>query len=185
MSKARRFSTTNVEGHQLILQPDDVPENTENEKHVIFTIQPRIPAGSLALAELPAGMLDDSGNFAGGAAQEIAEETGLEIPASDLIEMTKLAIPAASSANDERLQQAVYPSPGGSDEFIPIFLWQKRVSRDQLEEWQGKLTGLREHGEKITLMLCPLDQVWKHGARDAKVLAAWALYHGLQREGRI
>ena len=185
MLKARRFPTTDVEGHQLILQPDDVPENTEAEKQVILTIQPRIPAGSLALAELPAGMLDDSGTFAGGAAKEIAEETGLEIPASDLINMTELAIPAASSDKDERLQQAVYPSPGGSDEFIPVFLWQKRVPRDQLKEWQGKLTGLREHGEKITLMLCPLDQVWKHGGRDAKVLAAWALYHGLQREGRI
>ncbi|KAL8835750.1 MAG: hypothetical protein Q9176_006759 [Flavoplaca citrina] len=169
----------------LILQPDDVPENTETEKHVILTVQPRIPTGSLALAELPAGMLDDSGTFTGSAAKEIAEETGLDIPASDLIDMTKLAIPAASSANDERLQQAVYPSPGGSDEFIPIFLWQKRVPRDQLKEWQGKLTGLREHGEKITLMLCPLDHVWKHGGRDAKVLAAWTLYHGLQREGRI
>ncbi|KAL8668013.1 MAG: hypothetical protein Q9168_007118 [Polycauliona sp. 1 TL-2023] len=143
----------------LILQPDDVPENTENEKQVILTVQPRIPAGSLALAELPAGMLDDSGTFAGGAAKEIAEETGLEIPASDLINMTELAIPAASSESEERLQQAVYPSPGGSDEFIPVFLWQKRVPRDQLKEWQGKLTGLREHGEKITLMLCPLDRL--------------------------
>ncbi|KAI4282060.1 MAG: hypothetical protein L6R38_003209 [Xanthoria sp. 2 TBL-2021] len=169
----------------LILQPDDVPENTENEKQVILTVQPRIPAGSLALAELPAGMLDDSGTFAGGAAKEIAEETGLEIPASDLINMTELVIPPASSDNDEQLQQAVYPSPGGSDEFIPLFLWQKRVPRGQLKEWQAKLTGLREHGEKITLMLCPLDQVWKLGGRDAKVLAGWALYHGLKRDGRI
>ncbi|KAL8647293.1 MAG: hypothetical protein Q9226_006491 [Calogaya cf. arnoldii] len=169
----------------LILQPNDVPENTEEEKQVILTVQPRIPAGSLALAELPAGMLDDSGTLAGAAAKEIAEETGLEIPASELINMTELALPAASSDNDERLQQAVYPSPGGSDEFIPLFLWQKRVPRDQLKEWQGKLTGLREHGEKITLMLCPLEQVWKLGGRDAKVLAGWAFYHGLRREGRI
>ena len=169
---------------QLILQPDDVPESTENEKQVILTIQPRIPAGSLALAELPAGMLDDSGTFAGGAAKEIAEETGLEIPAKDLINMTELAIPPSSGTN-EHLQQGVYPSPGGCDEFIPIFLWQKRVPRGQLQQWQGKLTGLREHGEKITLTLCPLSQLWKHGGRDAKSLAAWALYHGLRREGKI
>ena len=170
---------------QLILQPDDVAKNTEDEKHVILTLQPRIPAGSLSLAELPAGMLDDAGTFAGGAAKEIAEETGLEIPASDLINMTELAIPGASSDDQERLQQAVYPSPGGCDEFIPIFLWQKQVPRGQLKEWQGKLTGLRDHGERITLMLCPLDQVWKHGGRDAKVLAGWALYQGLRQEGKI
>lgn len=162
-----------------------MPIKTEDEKQVILTIQPRIPAGSLALAELPAGMLDESGTFAGGAAKEIAEETGLEIPAEDLINMTELAIPGAPSQSDEQLQQAMYPSPGGCDEFIPIFLWQKRVPRSQLKEWQGKLTGLREHGEKITLMLCPLNQLWKHGGRDGKALAGWALYQGLRQEGKI
>ncbi|KAL8874579.1 MAG: hypothetical protein Q9174_000106 [Haloplaca sp. 1 TL-2023] len=169
---------------QLILQPDDVPEHTEDEKQVILTIQPRVPAGSLAMAELPAGMLDDSGTFAGGAAKEIAEETGLEVPGKDLLNMTELAI-SPSSGTNENLQRGVYPSPGGCDEFIPIFLWQKRVPRGQLQQWQGKLTGLREHGEKITLMLCPLNQLWKHGGRDAKSLAAWALYHGLKQEGKI
>lgn len=152
---------------------------------MILTVQPRIPAGSLALAELPAGMLDDAGTFAGGAAKEIAEETELEIPAEDLINMTELAIPAAPLKSDEQLQQAMYPSPGGCDEFIPIFLWQKRVPRSQLKEWQGKLTGLREHGEKITLMLCPLNQLWKLGGRDGKALAGWALYQGLRQEGKI
>ena len=169
----------------LILQPEDVPANTEDEKHVILTLQPRIPAGSLSLAELPAGMLDDSGTFSGGAAKEIEEETGLKIPAEDLINMTELALPKSSSDDEEQLQQGVYPSAGGCDEFVPLFLWQKRIPREQMKEWQGKLTGLRDHGEKITLMLCPLEKVWRVGGRDAKVLAGWALYEGLKKEGRI
>lgn len=172
-------------GMMLILQPDDVLENTEDEKHVILTLQPRVPAGSLSLAELPAGMLDDSGTFSGGAAKEIEEETGLKIPAQDLVDMTKLALPKASSDEDEHLQQGVYPSPGSCDEFVPLFLWQKRIPREQMKEWQGKLTGLRDHKEKITLMLCPLREVWKVGGRDAKVLAGWALYEGLRKEGKI
>ena len=174
-------------GMMLLLQPDDIPEDTEAEKQVILTVQPRIPGGSLAMAELPAGMLDDSGTFAGAAAKEIAEETGLEIPNSDLIDMTEMAIaPAAKPAEpEERLQRAMYPSPGGSDEYIPLFLWQKRVKRDSLKEWQGKLTGLRERGEKITLMLCPLEDLWKTGARDAKCLGALALYEGLRRAGKL
>ena len=172
-------------GMMLILQPDDVPANTEDEKHVILTLQPRIPAGSLSLAELPAGMLDDSGTFSGGAAKEIEEETGLKIPAEDLIDMTELALPKSSSDDEEHLQQGVYPSAGGCDEFVPLFLWQKRIPREQMKEWQGKLTGLRDHGEKITLMLCPLEKVWRVGGRDAKVLAGWALYEGLKKEGRI
>ena len=159
--------------------------NTETEKQVILTVQPRIPAGSLSLIELPAGMLDDSGTFAGGAAKEIAEETGLQIPAEDLTNLTELALSNHASDDEEHLQQGVYPSPGGCDEFVPIFLWQKRVPREQLKEWEGKLTGLRDHGEKITLMLCPLEKLWRVGGRDGKVLAGWALYEGLRREGKI
>ena len=131
-------------------------------------------------------MLEDSGTFSGGAAKEIQEETGLSISESELINLTSLALSSSGdNENEEKLQEGVYPSPGGCDEFVPIFLWQKRVPREQLKEWQGKLTGLREEGEKITLMLCPLEKVWRVGGRDAKVLAGWALYEGLRREGKI
>jgi len=170
---------------QLILQPDDVPPESEKDKHVILTLQPRIPAGSLSLAELPAGMIDDSGTFSGAAAKEIREETGLEILKDQLIELTKLALHSTQDSTGEKLQQAVYPSPGGSDEFVPIFLHQNRVKREKLKEWQGKLTGLRDKGEKIKLKLVPLDQVWREGGRDGKVLAAWALYQSLKREGKL
>lgn len=169
----------------LILQPDDVPSNSEDEKYVILTLQPRIPAGSLSFAELPAGMLDDAGTFAGGAAKEIQEETGLEVPANELINMTELALSGATLDSEEHLQQGVYPSPGGCDEFVPIFLWQKRIPREQMKECQGKLTGLRDHGEKITLILSPLESMWRQGGRDAKVLAGWALYKGLREEGKL
>ena len=169
----------------LILQPDDVSSCSEDEKHVILTLQPRIPAGSLSLAELPAGMLDDAGTFAGGAAKEIEEETGLQVSANELINMTQLALSNAASDNEEHLQQGVYPSPGGCDEFVPIYLWHKRIPREQMKEWQGKLTGLRNHGEKITLALCPLEKVWRFAGRDAKALAGWALYTGLRKEGKL
>jgi ADP-sugar diphosphatase len=169
---------------KLILQPDDVPANSEDEKHVILAIQPRIAAASLAFAELPAGMIDDSGTFAGAAAKEITEETGLSIPEEELVDMTSLASLPPNQAG-EGLHAGIYPSPGACDEFIPVFLNQKRVPRDQLKEWQGKLTGLRDEGEKITLKLVPLKDLWKEGARDGKTLAAWALYEGLKREGKV
>ncbi|GES65860.1 NUDIX family hydrolase [Aspergillus terreus] len=170
----------------LILQPDDAPPSAEDEKRAILTVQPRIPAGSLSFAEIPAGMLDDSGSFAGGAAKEIHEETGLTIPQEELVDMTALAM-ARTGANDgaETLQDAVYPSAGGSDEFIPIFLCQKRMPRGEIEALQGRLTGLRQHGEKITLKVVPLRELWREGARDGKTLAAWALYTGLRGEGKI
>lgn len=151
-----------------------------------MTLQPRVPAGSLAFAEIPAGMLDDSGSFAGGAAKEIEEETGLKVNDDDLLDMTFLALsddPQDSSG--EQLQKAMYPSAGGCDEFVPIFLYQKRIPRKQLQDWQGKLTGLRDHGEKITLKLVRLEDLWREGARDAKALGAWSMYEGLRRAGKI
>ncbi|KAK1144524.1 hypothetical protein N8T08_005397 [Aspergillus melleus] len=173
-------------GMLLILQPDDVPPSNEDEKRAILTVQPRVPAGSLAFSEIPAGMLDDSGSFAGGAAKEIQEETGLVIPQDELIDMTSLASQlTARSENEGPLQNAVYPSAGGSDEFIPLFLCQKRMPRGDIGALQGRLTGLRQEGEKITLKIVPLKDLWKEGLRDGKTLAAWALYKGLQEEGRI
>ncbi|KAF2498116.1 hypothetical protein BU16DRAFT_456890 [Lophium mytilinum] len=169
----------------LILQPDDVPADTEKDKHVLLTVQPRIAAGSLELIELPAGMLDD-GTFSGTAAKEIQEETGLEVPESELVNMTELALASGASSNDvEKLQTAMYPSPGACDEFIALFLHQKRIPRSQLDEFRGKLTGLRDEGEKITLKLVRLEDLWRESGRDAKALAAWAMYQGLRGEGKI
>ncbi len=131
-------------------------------------------------------MLDDSGTFAGGAAKEIQEETGLTIPETELIDMTHLAIHDRDGSQDgENLQEGTYPSPGACDEFIPIFLCEKELLRKEIEDMQGRLTGLRKDGEKITLKLVPLKHLWKEGARDGKTLAALALYEGLKREGKI
>ena len=167
----------------LILQPDDVPADSEKDKHVLMTIQPRIAAGSLSFAEIPAGMLDDSASFSGGAAEEIEEETGLVVKADELLDMSALAL--ADEKSEEQLQKGIFSTPGGCDEFIPIFLYQKRIPRSELQEFQGKLTGLRDEGEKITLKVVKLENLWKEGARDGKTLAALALYQGLRDEGKI
>jgi ADP-sugar diphosphatase len=100
------------------------PEDSRDERWVVMTEQPRVPAGSLSFIEIPAGMLDDAGNFAGKAAEEIQEETGFKLPESELIDLTELALKELKPEG-ETLQNAMYPSPGGSDEYIPIFLWEK------------------------------------------------------------
>ncbi|KAI1655927.1 hypothetical protein F4813DRAFT_149167 [Daldinia decipiens] len=187
----------------VMLVPDDVPAGHEDdERYVVLTVQARIPAGSLAFVELPAGMVDEGGTFAGTAAQEIKEELGLEIRASELRCLSDLVATTGSiesKANedtnrdenggegegDENLPQAMYPSAGGCDEHIPIFMHERRVPRETLQEWTGKLTGLRDHGEMITLKLVPMRDLWREGARDAKCLAAVALWEGLRREGKL
>lgn len=164
----------------MILRPKD----SRDERWVVMTEQPRVPAGSLAFVEIPAGMIDDAMNFAGKAADEIKEETNFKLPESELIDLTELAL-KQSKVEGESLQNAMYPSPGGSDEFIHIFLWEKELDRQEIMDLRGKLTGERRKGEMITLRLCDYEELWKVCPRDAKTLAAWALYEGLNRTGVI
>lgn len=167
-------------------------EGAESEKYVLMTKQPRVPAGSLDFLELPAGMIDDSGTFGGAAAKEIEEELGLKIPEDELLDLTVLAAEVGDAkerrdgmGKKEELQRAVYTSPGGSDEFIAVFLHEKQVAKEEIEEWRGKLTGLRDEGEKITLKVVRLEDLWWEGRSDAKALSALALYDGLSRAGKI
>ncbi|KAM5349102.1 hypothetical protein ACJ41O_008925 [Fusarium nematophilum] len=167
----------------VMLIPDDVPADSE-ERYVVLTVQPRIPAGSLGFVELPAGMVDDAGSFKGVAAQEIQEELGVTIKEDELTCLSELAVPKQGDEN-EGLASAMFPSAGGCDEHITIFSHERRIPREQLQEWSGRLTGLRAHGERITLKVVPMKDAWREGSRDAKCLAALALWQGLRQEKKV
>lgn len=162
----------------MILRPAD----SRDERWVIMTEQPRIPAGSLSFMEIPAGSIDDS-TFAGAAAKEIKEEVGLTLYENDLIDMTKLAV--QGHKGPENLQSAMYPSPGGCDEYIAIFLWEREMDRLQIENLKGRLTGVRTDQEKITVRLLNYERLLEVGGRDGKTLAAWSLYEYLKRTREI
>jgi ADP-sugar diphosphatase len=159
----------------LLLLCSKDPKTQLPTEHVLLTTQPRIAIPSLSFPELPAGMLDGSGHFSGIAAQEIEEETGLQINESDLVDLTALSHPS---------WRGIYPSAGGSDEFLRLFMCTKEMPHDEIVQLQGKLTGLRDHGEAIKLKVVEFGKVWKE-APDVKVLAAVAILEGLKREGRI
>ncbi|KAF9633037.1 hypothetical protein BFW01_g3900 [Lasiodiplodia theobromae] len=162
----------------MILRPHD----NKSERFVIMTEQPRVPAGSLAFLEIPAGMMDDDkANFGGTAAKEIEEETGLIVPRDELKDLTALALSKVENPTGEELANAMYPSPGGCDEYIALFLWEKVLDRQLMEQIKGRLSGLRSQGEMVRITLIPYEELWSHGARDAKTLAAWALYESLKR----
>ncbi|PMD31210.1 NUDIX family hydrolase [Hyaloscypha variabilis F] len=163
----------------MILRPSD----SKTERWVIMTEQPRIPAGSLRFLEIPAGMMDDHKTFSGAAAKEIKEETGLTVHEHDLQDLTSLALKNAE--NLESLQYGMYPSPGGQDESIRIFLWEKVMDRQEIVGLTGRLSGKRASSEMITIRILPYEQLWEVGARDAKTLAAWSLYEALKRSRRL
>ena len=168
----------------VMLIPDDAPADS-NERYVVLTVQPRVPAGSLGFVELPAGMVDDAGSFKGAAAKEMEEELGITIGEDELTCLSELAVPEGVDTEGEELPRAMFPSAGGCDEYITIYSYERRIPREQLKEWSGRLTGLRSHGEKITLKVVPMKDLWREGARDAKALGALTLWEGLRREKKI
>jgi len=148
----------------------------KGRKYTLVVKQARVPVCHSALAEIPAGMLDGDGNFAGVAAKELKEETGLEIKQKDLIDLTRLAY--------KDKYPGMYPSCGGSDEFNRIFLFQKTATDAELAQLQGKLTGVVEEGEMIKLEILELDKLWRVSP-DAKALAALCLYRKAILEAKI
>ena len=136
----------------------------EGKRWIIWTKQPRFAVGSRYCVELPAGMLDENGNFAGVAAKELSEETGIKITTSMLNHLGN-----------------IYPSPGGCDEMIGLFCYTQEVSPKELADFQGKCTGVE--GEIITLEIMPYEGV-EHSTEplDAKALCAVLLYERKEAE---
>ncbi|XP_059290204.1 nudix hydrolase 14, chloroplastic [Lycium ferocissimum] len=150
--------------------------DSEGETYAVLTEQVRVPVGRLLL-ELPAGMLDDDqGDFAGTAVREVEEETGIHLNVHDMVDLTAFL--------DASTGGRVFPSPGGCDEEISLFLYRGNVSKEKIEQLQGKETGLRDHGELIKVHVVPYSKLWRATA-DAKALTAVALYEMAKRDGLL
>lgn len=136
----------------------------EGKDYAVMTVQPRFCTGSFEFLEVPAGMLDGSGNFAGVAATEMKQELGFEIKDGDLTSLSE------KTGNPD----GFYLSPGGSEETIRLFLYEKDVTREEMDAMEGRLGGELSEGEQITLKIVPFEDLWK--VADAKTVVAYTLY---------
>ena len=150
--------------------------NCDGEDYTVLTLQARVPVGHHALPEIPAGMLDGTGNFKGAAADEIAEECNIAISEGELIDLTSLTY------GDEF--RGMLPSPGGCDEFIRLYTCTRTVERSVLKKLQGRMTGLLAEGEHISLQIVPLADLWRC-TPDAKALSALTLFERLKLSDRL
>ena len=135
----------------------------------LITVQPRVPVGKAALAEIPAGMIDNASNFSGVAAKEIKEETDIAVNADELVDMTSAA------GLDYEGHPGIYPSPGGCDEYIKFYLYREWMLEREILEMQGKMTGNADEGEKIRVGVVPFKRL-DASCPDMKTLTALYLY---------
>jgi ADP-sugar diphosphatase len=140
----------------------------EGRKYVLLVKQPRVPVGRVSLAEIPAGMLDGEGNFAGVAAKEMREEAHISFTPEEMISMSDF------------MSHKQYPSPGGCDEFIEYFYASAAVTPAFLHAISGRATGVEN--ERIRLSYVPYDDLWCVSG-DAKAATACYLFENLVRNG--
>ena len=154
----------------------------DGKAYTVLVDQARIPIGAVSCLELPAGMIDfETDTIVGTAAMELEQECGIRLKASELINLTDLAF-ADAYEKGNLPYLGIAPSPGGCDEFIGIAYVEKKVTVLQLEEMNGRLWGLREDGEHITLRIAPFDEAWRISG-DSKFLCAIFMLEKLQAEG--
>lgn len=65
------------------------------------------------------------------------------------------------------------------DEFLRLFLCRKKMKQQDIDDLEGKLTGLRHEGEQIKLKIVPLKDAWKQSC-DMKLLSSLTLYNSLK-----
>jgi len=132
----------------------------KEQEWVVLITQPRFPSGQFESVEIPAGMMDDRGDFCGTAAREIREETGLEFQVEELEYLGDF-----------------FPSCGGSDEKLRLYVCRREMPEAEIQALQGKLTGVAHEHERIQLKLVPLSKLPEHTS-DPKALIAYGWYCG-------
>uniref|UniRef100_A0A7S1N1G6 Nudix hydrolase domain-containing protein n=1 Tax=Eutreptiella gymnastica TaxID=73025 RepID=A0A7S1N1G6_9EUGL len=146
----------------------------QGRQYTVLSMQPRVPIANFSLLEIPIGLIDSSGKFAGKAAQEFREELDLVLTKENLVDMTTLAYNGKFSG--------VFQSPGHTDVHNALYLFRDSVTTAQLASFKERTE--EEEGDIIDLKLVPLKAVWK-ATSDAKTLAAVALFSALQAEGKL
>jgi len=166
------------------------PQQPEKE-YTVLTLQARVPVARNNFPEIPAGMLDGTNEFKGKAQEEMYEETGLKIQGNYLLDLTGLAYNVREEHQKQHATttttnvsahpaeavaphyEGMYPSAGGCDEFIRLFVYRCRMHKRHIELMKKAHTGVGH--EIITLKIIPLEDLWKE-APDSKALSALYLY---------
>ncbi len=144
-------------------------DNSTGKEFVATVVQPRVPGGKKMYEEIPAGMMDASNDVAGTAAKELEEELGLKIHKSDLTKLSDM-----------------YPSIGGCDEMITVYVCRKSMNMSSIKNYDKKITGAIDENEVIETRIRPYEE-FKAACRngeitDAKAQLALGLYEMLKAE---
>ena len=139
----------------------------EGQKYLLLVRQPRLAISEQASLEIPAGILDWSGDYRKVALSELEEEAQIHADDSELIDLTdfwwKGSTPGFAG------------SCGILDERIRLYAIERDVTREQLEAMDGKNQTYVDENEWIRTQVLPYEEA-AHKFIDGKNLIALFLY---------
>jgi ADP-sugar diphosphatase len=139
----------------------------EGEKYLLLVRQPRPAISEPASLEIPAGILDWSGDYRKVALSELEEEAQIKADDSELIDLTdfwwKGSTPGFAG------------SCGILDERIRLYAIERDVTREQLRMMDGKNQTYVDENEWIRTVVLPYEEA-AHQFVDGKNLIALFLY---------
>lgn len=115
-------------------------DNTTNEKYLLLVKQRRIVEGGFTY-EHPAGMVDGTKTPLEIAVQEVEEETGIQVSAEALVNVSP--------------NKRLFPSTGTSDEAMYFYYCELRLTKEQIDSYSDKQMGTTYEFERITTHVVP------------------------------
>ena len=139
----------------------------EGQKYLLLVRQPRLAISEQASLEIPAGILDWSGDYRKVALSELEEEAQIHADDSELIDLTDFWW--------KDLTPGFAGSCGILDERIRLYAIERDVTREQLEAMDGKNQTYVDENEWIRTQVLPYEEA-AHKFIDGKNLIALFLY---------
>lgn len=148
----------------------------EGKKYLLLVRQPRFPISETASLEIPAGILDWSGDYRKVALSELEEEAQIKADESELIDLSGFwwgdSTPGFAG------------SCGLLDERIRLYAIERDVTLEQLNAMDGKNQTYTDENEWIRTEVLPYEEAG-HKFIDGKNLIAMFLYERwLKSQGR-
>ena len=144
----------------------------------LVTVQPCVPAGKYRFSEIPAGMLDASGDFIGVVASELIEKIGIRVKTTNTRDMIKAA------GIDHEMFSGIYPSAGDCDEYLKFFLYSTVMYESEIEALNKKCTEVYDERGPINMKLVDFQDLAQQ-CPDVKTMTALYLYSRMSDRDRL
>lgn len=160
----------NAVGILVVLYCEGVP-------YLLLVRQPRFPIAELSSLEIPAGILDWSRDYQRVALAELEEEAQIKATPEELIDLTAFYY--------QNTEEGFAASCGLLDEKIRIFAIERKVSKEELLNLDGKEQSYTEEEEWIRTEVIPYEKASTLFVDGKNLIALFMYERYLESQGRL